>query len=502
MAEKKRLRMRGVKQASKREEGDILNRANELAVNPGLLRPMCAGNCRKCIFDKVFKDIDKASAARNDEKALTKYAGHGFNNMSKAYAGTISVAAAGKIPLLATAVIAGDRIPYVIRGSVPNGFLIGCQHYDDPKIRLLYYNDLIRAEKLHLYSWGENIVCSNNPNMPEDYLYDTWWESPYEFPQDKANCGHEGAASLNLTIRSLDETVHICADCAKNVSSLAYIVSRMCAINVLDDVSVVIRHAYHAAGEKGEVEIKDNDLKEYMVGKITDKMLIDKVRREKLGELSGGDSVTLVIGEKNYGNDIDGFLKAIDGDDQQKALVRTFLESCPGAVVIRYPKIADALAAIWDIDWHLVIEKVTTKDFADRNYTEKPKQPVIEVILKARRDFVSEDVVKNLPEFFKPGQTTRVADSLAKAAKVGGSAMMLDELTRCTIKDNKSRSVAAAMFMAVDPSVDHRLTLTKEDKEFAQFLVPFAKKVLDAEGENYRSEMNTLLMAACCGEKV
>lgn len=275
---KKRLRLRGVKQASKRQEDDIISRANAIADDPGILRPMCAGNCRKCPFDKPFKDITKISTYRNDEKNLLKFADRGFNNMVKAYAGTISVSAAGKIPLLATSVIGGERVPYVIRGSVPNGYLIGCQHHDDPKLRLLYYNEFIRSEKLHLYSWEDKRVCSNIPNMPEDYLYDTWWETPYEFPDDGIDCGHAGAVSLNIRIRSLDRTIHICDQCAKSVSTLQFLVSRMCALNILDDFEVTVKHAYHAAGESGVETVQDIRLKEYMVGKVTDKMLIDNVR--------------------------------------------------------------------------------------------------------------------------------------------------------------------------------------------------------------------------------
>ena len=502
MAEKKRLRMRGVKHASKREESDILGRAGELAQNPGILRPMCAGNCRKCIFDKVFKDIDKMAKYKGDEKTLIKLAGRGFDEMAKAYAGTISIDAAGKIPLLATAVIAGDRVPYVVRGSVRNSLLIGIQHYDDPKIRLLYYNDLIRAQKLHLYSWGENIVCSDAPNMPDDYLYDTWWESPYEFPNDEIDCGHDGAVSLNIRIKSTDTTIHICNDCAKNVSTLAYIVSRMCAVNVLDDIEVTVKHAYHSSGGDSDVVIGENDLKEYMIGKITDRGLIDKIRREKLGELSSGDSVTLVVGDKNYGDDVDRFLSDLEGEDQHRQLIRQFLERRPCPIVIRAPRTADAVAAAWDIDWHLLVELTTSADFAERNYQEKPKQPALEVLLKARRDFISEDVVKSLPEFFKPGQVTRVADALAKAGKVGGLPMMEDELTRCVIKDSKSKSVAAAFLYAAGAETASRLTMSKEEQDFSKFLVPFAKKVLDADGGSYRGEMNTLLMASCSGESV
>ncbi|MCQ2085363.1 MAG: hypothetical protein MJZ21_04365, partial [archaeon] len=229
-AGKKHLRMRGVKQASKRLEDEIIGRSKEIAENPSLLRPMCAGNCKKCVFDKVFKDIDKVAEHRDDESACLKYASKSFfEDMAKAYAGTISLNAAGKIPLLATANVGGEKIPYAVRGSVNAGMMIGCQYYDDPKIRLLYYNPIIRKHKLHLYSFSDGLVCSDVANMPEDYLYDAWWDTPYKFKDDEIECGHEGAVSLNIHVKSLDMTIHICEDCAKDVPTLAYLISKICA---------------------------------------------------------------------------------------------------------------------------------------------------------------------------------------------------------------------------------------------------------------------------------
>ena len=100
MPGKKRVRMRGVKHTSKKLEDDLLERSRNLAENPGLLRPMCAGNCRKCHFDKVFKSIDSLQKIRNNADALVKEAGKMFNDdITKAYAGTISLAASGSVPL-------------------------------------------------------------------------------------------------------------------------------------------------------------------------------------------------------------------------------------------------------------------------------------------------------------------------------------------------------------------------------------------------------------------
>jgi len=225
MAGKKRLRMRGVKQAPKRLEEEILDRSRRIANNPGLLRPLCAGNCRKCVFDKEFKNIDTVARYKDDAETLLKLASKGSDDLAKAYAGTISLSAAGKIPLLATATIAGEKVAFAVRGSVGNDKLIGCQYYDDPKLRLLYYNSFIKRNKLHLYSFEDGLVCSDRPNMPEDYLYEAFWETPYEFKDDGLVCGHSGALALDIKIKSLDEHIRICEDCAKDVSTIQYLSS-------------------------------------------------------------------------------------------------------------------------------------------------------------------------------------------------------------------------------------------------------------------------------------
>lgn len=502
MAEKKKhIRMRGVKQASKRLEDDVLGRSKEIAEDPGLLRPMCAGGCRKCIFDKVFKDIDKVARHKDDEQTLIKLASRGFDDMAKAYAGTISLSAAGKVPLLATAVIGGERVPYAVRGAVSVPLLIGCQHYDDPKLRLLYYNGLVKKAGLHLYSFGENTVCSDGPKMPEDYLYDTWWETPYKFPDDEIDCGHAGSVSLNIAVKSAGCTVHICEDCAKDVSTLTYLVSRMCAADPLDDFDVTVEHKYHSENESGVEKIAGEDLKMYMVGKMNDRMLIEKVKREKLGSLAKNGNLTLIIGEKNYGSDLGSFVKDLEGPGDEKDALSAFLGSNPRAVVLRNGKTAEAIAYLWDNDWKGIIAAYTSEAFAE-HYSERPRSAFSTVLQEARREFVSQDVVKSLPVFQRPGPITKVADELAKAVKVGGMDMLLDSIGRVTLRDSKAKSLAAAFVFALEPGRNPGLTLNADEKKFSEFLIPFVKKVLDANGEAYRGEMNTLLMACSSGESV
>lgn len=501
MAGKKRVRMRGIKHSSKRLEDELLDRSRTLATDPGVLRPQCAGNCRKCIFDKPFKNIDGLRKIIGNPDALIKEASKfGGDDLVRAYAGTVSLAAAGSVPILASAKLGGEVVSYAVRGTVGADKLIGCQYYTDPKIRLMLYRNYVAKNKLHLYSFGEDLVCSDVANMPEDYLYDTFWETPYEFPDDGLTCGHSSSANLEIEIASLKQKIIICDNCAKDVSTLQYLVSRLAAVDPLDDITVRVRHKYHAPGEKDTVDITGEDLKKYMLGATSDKSLIDSVKRSRMGDLRGNSVATYVIGTKNYGDDLESFLKDITGDESEISTLRRFLSENPRGIIIKNGRSSEILSALWECDWKEIITAHTDAKTADSMGDVSKNNPQ-SVLANAHNIHISADVVASLPVFKKMGTVTTVADTFAKAGKVGGAELIRDVCQTTPLKDSKCRVVVAAFTLACGGS-DLPVKLTKEEREFCDYLVPFAKQVLEAQGEKYRSDMNTLLTACSCGEKV
>ncbi len=500
MAQKKRVRMRGVKHTSKRLEDELLDKSRKLAQNPGILRPQCAGNCRKCAFDKPFKQIDGLQKIKDNPDALVKEASRfGGDDIVRAYAGTVSLAAAGAVPLLASGKLGGETVSYAVRGSVHATKLIGCQYYDDPKKRLLLYGDVVKKNKLHLYSFGDDLVCSDCPNMPEDYLYDTFWETPYEFRDDGLSCDHETSAVLKIRVKSLDQTISICENCAKNVSTLMFLISRLATADPLDDIEVSIKHKYHAAGESDIESVTGERLKEYMIGKVTDVNLISSVKRSKLGSLKDGDVATYIVGTRNHGDDLESFISSLEGDSTEIATLKKFLSDNGRAIVIKSPKVSEALSAIWESDWRGIIEVHTDSRTAEGMEDMSKKQPGL-ALSEAYNRFRSADVVASLPVFKKPGPLTTIADSLAKAAKVGGSSMVVEIASKTPMKDSKSKSLSAAFMLAtgIEPSIK----LSKDERELADYLTPFAKTVVAADGNRYIDSMNTLLMACGTNEKV
>ena len=78
--------------------------------------------------------------------------------------------------------------------------------------------------------------------------------------------------------------------------------------------------------------------------------------------------------------------------------------------------------------------------------------------------------------------------------------MVLETIGKTPLKDSKSRVIAAAF--AIASGVEVPVKLSADEADFAQYLVPFVKNVVDAQGEKYRDAMSTLLTASSANEKV
>ena len=78
--------------------------------------------------------------------------------------------------------------------------------------------------------------------------------------------------------------------------------------------------------------------------------------------------------------------------------------------------------------------------------------------------------------------------------------MLRDAITKMIPKDTKTRSLSKAFTDAFD--IEPVTKCTKEESDFAGYLLPFVKQVLDSTGDKYRDDMNTLLTAIGCGERV
>lgn len=498
----RKARFRGARHSPKRLESDILDRAGRISEDPEVLRPRCAGNCKRCHFDRTFAMLDRLDRIRDDAAALNKAAAKGGDDIYKAAAAAMSLYAAGGIPYLASAKVGGETVPFAVRGRVGNDKLIAAQHFNDPKLRLFLYNNIAKKKRLHIYSFDDEVVCANRPNMPSDYLYDTFWETPYEFPDDGLRCGHETEGVLVIRIGSLDEEIRICRDCAKDVSTLQYVISRMIAKDPVDDMEVFVEHRYSKDGGRGKDPLTGEVLERYMLGQVTDRMVIGVVLKDKLSDLRSAGGSTFIMGARNYGPDLDGFLEGLKGTELEKRALRSFLEGNSVSVVTRGDKASEALGAVWEEHYRDIISSLTSEDVAE-GMGDVSKMNPSQTLAAAEYRFMSADIVSRLPDFGpRAGTVTKAADRLAKAVKVGGEPLLMREIGSAGIKDYRSRSVARAFIMSVSSKGSAGWKFSEEEEDFAEYLVPFVRSLIGSEGEKYRDAMNTLLTASGSGESV
>jgi hypothetical protein len=496
----KKGRFRGARHAPKRLESEFMAMSKALSEDPGLLRPKCAGNCRKCHFDGTFADIARLEKFKGSAEALNKIAQRGGDDIVKAYAGTISIYAAGTVPCLASAKLAGEDVPFILRGRVGNDKLIGMQYHDDPQKRLLLYNSFAKKKKLHMYSLNDELVCSNMPNMPKDYMLDLFYETPYDFDDD-TDCKHAAEGTLVIRPRSLGHSIRICSDCADDVSTLQYLISRMIAVDPLDDLDVTVEHRYHTSKDGDADKITGDILKQYVVGRITDRGIVELVLRGKKKDLASSGVSAYMIDKKHYGSDLDAFVNDLKGTDKEKEVLRTYLNRNKKAVILKSDRMSEALGSLWKDGAREMLTIASSEEVVSK-MGDLSKLLPMQAIADAVNGQMSLSVAAKIPELRGLGTIGKLADKFARSVKAGGAALLRKDIESASLKESRSKSLARAFILS--SQMDDRFTWKWSDEEegLAVFLRPFVDRLIAAEGKEYVAAMENLLTASGSGERL
>jgi hypothetical protein len=496
----KKGRFRGARHVPKRLEGEFMAMSKALSEDPGLLRPKCAGNCRRCHFDGTFDDIAKMEKFKGSAEALNKISHKGSDDIVKAYAGTISIYAAGTVPCLTAAKLAGEDIPFILRGSVGNDKLIGVQYYDDPQKRLLLYNSFAKKKKLHMYSLNDSLVCSDRPNMPRDYMVDLFFETPYDFDDD-IDCKHVSDGALIVWSKSLKEGIRICSDCAGDVSTLQYLISRIVANDPLDDFEVSVEHRFHASKEGDTDKITGDILKQYAFGKITDRGIVELTLKGKKRDLTSSGVSAYMIGQKHYGSDLDAFMNDLKGTEKEKEVLRTYLSRNKRAVILRTERMSEALTSLWPSSAKELLVIASSEEVVSK-MGDLSKLPPMQAIEDAAAGQRALSLAAKIPDLKGLGTIGKLADKFARTMKAGGAPHLRKEIVAASIKDSRSKALARAFILSSGMKDDIAWKWSKDEEDLAQFLKQFVDTLIKAEGKEYVAAMENLLTASGSGERL
>ena len=176
---RRRLRVRGIKQASKEIQRRLESNLESLQEDPEVFLPDIKCEIGKASFfgpkDPMaitLKEIGNVSSKRNDSRWLR-------NRMSKRRGDGVSMALAGSLLAaseedLSTVSVFKSPLygnaSYLKRGNGRPGHLVGIQNFTHPRLRLLVWDDHARSGH-YFFSWDSGFVYTGaKPEAPPEWI--------------------------------------------------------------------------------------------------------------------------------------------------------------------------------------------------------------------------------------------------------------------------------------------------------------------------------------------
>ena len=174
---RKRIRMRGIKQASKEIQNRLDSNLEELVEDPEVFLPEIRGDVDQSFFSKdlmakTLKEVTAVSTKRYDTKWLRKrMTKKGGDIVCRALAGSLlaaseedrSTVAVFKNPLFGVA-------SYIRRGNGKQSHLAGIQNHNHPRLRLLVWDEHARSGQW-FFSWdGGFVFTGTTPEPPSEWV--------------------------------------------------------------------------------------------------------------------------------------------------------------------------------------------------------------------------------------------------------------------------------------------------------------------------------------------
>lgn len=500
------VRFRGIKATPKGLEKDLLEKSRRLAEDPKILLPKCEQECRRCPFDKLLSKMEKAQRYADDADALVGIASHG-DQLVRAYAATISLAASGKIPFLTVRKLSMGDVSFAVRGKVDPEKLIGVQYFDDPDLRLLAFWEIARDWDLHIYSEEQGLKCSDRPKAPSQFITEALKDAPYELSSDDS-CGHpQSPLAMTIGWKSAGKTISICSECAGDVNLLHELTSRIAARNPADDFSVDVHYAPRCVGHadcatKSPFTMSSQLRQGYEKGEVDDATLIERYLAERKASLRRTSGELYILGQDCYGKDKEAFFKAMKGSEAEVAAISGLARSKPLVIISPSEQTAKVVAELWAENKEALLSQVASADVWRPLLESSGTMPPGQTIQEAYRLQRAKGIVEKLPRYSFRGGIGTLADDMARAFKTEGKVGMLRLVDKSRPKEHRGKALVYGFLTAVGEAEGRGWQFTAEEKDFGKYLAEFAKTLLESEPSKYDDALRNILTASGATEEL
>ena len=381
---RRRLRVRGIKQASKEIQKRLESNLDALIEDPEVFMPDIVGEIGKISFfgskdpmALTLRDVGTVSSKRNDVKWLrNRMSKRGGDGVSMALAG--SLLAASEEDLSTVSVFKSPlygNASYLKRGNGKPGHLVGIQNFTHTRLRLLVWDDHAKSGQ-YFFSWDGGFVCTGmNPEAPAEWIKWALDNSSVELSGERCRWTvgldeesvkeglHTEQGWLKLTFSDGTDVGLSQTSLSRTAEPLAQsIAMAMMPPNKLGEVcdaEWVWRPSgwpeERALPEQGKERLKEV-LDAWLRMSLEDATLARSCRASILNSIEDG----FVVGSSWFaGDDQPGFLEHMSGTEDERRALACILDSLEGGVHVRSDgvvlEIEDSVVRLEDSSCHPVL---------------------------------------------------------------------------------------------------------------------------------------------------
>jgi len=490
---------RGPRKASKIQKRNLIENAKSLAEDPMKVIPECQDSCLFCKFGRAKRKIKKIEKYADNEKRLKKYAKRG-PDLSQAVAGTILFGIQEEAKKITTAKSPKGEIAYAKKGGATKKRLIGVQHFDDPKKRLIAFSK--EAEKgYYFYSYDDKVVCTGKkPQPPKKFVKTAIEKIPYKISkeEDKYACGHikKDRGSLNLYWESADKTFSICEDCAEDTVNLFKIITDcMLSPDNSKSFSLEGRIGLRCGGDcescmlSRDIPVSD-DLTERYFNTLSDQEFITLYSEESRSVLKEEKKI-FIIGDACYGKDKKAFLKNLAHEQWERPALKELIKRTEGAVLDE-GTVNEFLELYWEEHKIEVLraifdDKGSIEEVLSRDIRPREKLRELKDIKKKKEE------MDTLPEFKKLPPEAEFADNITRVYKVKGQDEAINEIENHNLSKTRLKSIAYGFYIVFGKGDSKRWKYEDSEVESGEFLSEHIEELLNSEGEDYAEKLQKVV---------
>ncbi len=499
------LNSRNPHRASAAQEKKLVKTVKDIAENPLRVIPKCEGSCILCKFSRDEKKIKKIKKYKDDEKKLKKYTKRG-TDLSKAVASSMLLALTEKASKLLRTRTPRGEIVYAKGGKASKERLIGVQHFNDPKIRLITYTPESK-KGYHFYSFKDHVICTGKEaNPPAKFVEMAIKESPYNFNEEDGfyTCGHteeeNNKSYLELVWSSADTKFLVCSDCAsKNENLFLNLSGKMMSKDNSNSFSIDGNYKMECKSDcdrcifDKSLSVSD-ELKRKYFGKISDKGFLDEFRKEAFDKLESKSNI-FAIGEYCYGKDKKGFVSHLKYEEWEKPVLRVILAKLDG-MVLKEGTVNELLSKVWSRYGKLAIKSLIDEDEVVQEYYdrvedegEKPRDVLRDLVDYKKK----KEKLKDIPDFEKLPAKAEFAHEVTVKYKTEGPKEAVRFIENKKIQDTRMKSLAYGFLVAFDMESSHKWKYSETEAQSGEHLSIFIDDMLDSTGKEYAEKLQRLL---------